>query len=243
MGASSAGSYEVTPPGRSRASDAAHRADRSTQRQQPTRQAYGESDPTGDATPILTGLRPSVPLFSSPRWRHSGSLWRRHGRPGPEYRSPHPGTWQDAVTSGVASVSCGHSLSRPLSPPATTLEPRAAIRLMSTRLPALLISCLCGHMGIRAIRPAVPQFIACVLTRNTEGVTPDICSAVHRRRPRSKSTQAQSRSSTARRSIQVSCPLGRPRTGTNACRRAPRRISGCAAYVLTIADRFAAIER
>ena len=57
MGASSAGSYEVTPPGRSRASDAAHRADGSTQRQQPTRQAYGESDPTGDATPILTGLR------------------------------------------------------------------------------------------------------------------------------------------------------------------------------------------
>ena len=100
MGASSAGSYEVTPPGRSRASDAAHRADRSTQRQQPTRQAYGESDPTGDATPILTGLRPSVPLFTSPRWRHSGSLWRRRGRPGPEYRSPHPGTWQDAVTSG-----------------------------------------------------------------------------------------------------------------------------------------------
>jgi len=57
MGASRAGSYEVTPPGRSRASDAAHRADGSTQRQQPTRQAYGESDPTGDATPILTGLR------------------------------------------------------------------------------------------------------------------------------------------------------------------------------------------
>src|SRR5687768_14283519 len=57
MGASRAGSYEVTPPGRSRASDAAHRADRSTQRQQPTRQAYGESYPTGDATPILTRLR------------------------------------------------------------------------------------------------------------------------------------------------------------------------------------------
>jgi hypothetical protein len=57
MGASSAGSYEVTPPGRSRASDAAHRADGSTERQQPTRQACGESDPTGDATPILTGLR------------------------------------------------------------------------------------------------------------------------------------------------------------------------------------------
>jgi hypothetical protein len=36
---------------------AAHQADGSTQRQQPTRQAYGESDPTGDATPILTGLR------------------------------------------------------------------------------------------------------------------------------------------------------------------------------------------
>jgi hypothetical protein len=36
--------------------DAAHRADGSTQRQQPARQAYGESDPTGDATPILTGL-------------------------------------------------------------------------------------------------------------------------------------------------------------------------------------------
>jgi hypothetical protein len=57
MGASSAGSYEVTPPGRSRASDAAHQAERSTQRQQPTRQAYGESDTTGDATPILTGLQ------------------------------------------------------------------------------------------------------------------------------------------------------------------------------------------
>jgi hypothetical protein len=32
MGASSAGSYEVTPPGRSRASDATHRADGSTQK-------------------------------------------------------------------------------------------------------------------------------------------------------------------------------------------------------------------
>jgi hypothetical protein len=57
MGASRTGSYEVTPAGRSRASDAAHRADGSTQRQQPTHQAYGESDPTGDATLILTGLR------------------------------------------------------------------------------------------------------------------------------------------------------------------------------------------
>jgi hypothetical protein len=57
MGASGAGSYEVTPPGRSRTSDAAHWADGSTQRQQPTRQAYEESDPMGDATPILTGLR------------------------------------------------------------------------------------------------------------------------------------------------------------------------------------------
>jgi hypothetical protein len=59
MGASSAGSYEVTPPGRSRASDATHRADGSTQKQQPTREACGGSDPTGDATPILTGLRHS----------------------------------------------------------------------------------------------------------------------------------------------------------------------------------------
>jgi hypothetical protein len=57
MGASSAGSYEVTPPGRSRAFDATHRADGSTERQQPTRQACGESDPMGDATHILTGLR------------------------------------------------------------------------------------------------------------------------------------------------------------------------------------------
>jgi hypothetical protein len=56
MGASSAGSYEVTPPGRSRAFDATHRADGSTERQQPTRQACGESDPMGDATHILTGL-------------------------------------------------------------------------------------------------------------------------------------------------------------------------------------------
>jgi hypothetical protein len=63
MGASRAGSYKVTPPGRSRASDAAHRADGSTQRQQPTRQAYGESDPTGDATLILTGLRSGIPPF------------------------------------------------------------------------------------------------------------------------------------------------------------------------------------
>ena len=60
---SSAGSYEVTPPGRSRAFDAAHRADGSTQRQQPTRQACEESDPTGDATPILTGL-----WAAAPRW-------------------------------------------------------------------------------------------------------------------------------------------------------------------------------
>jgi hypothetical protein len=79
MGASSAGSYEVTPPGRSRASDAAHRADRSTQRQQPTRQAYGESDPTGDAIPILTGLRsmlwPTKPRTTRP-WpnRHKPRL-------------------------------------------------------------------------------------------------------------------------------------------------------------------------
>ena len=61
-GCNPAGSYEVTPPGRSRAYDAAHRADGSTQRQQPTRQAYGESDPTGDATPILTGLRSATPV-------------------------------------------------------------------------------------------------------------------------------------------------------------------------------------
>jgi hypothetical protein len=66
MGASSAGSYEVTPPGRSRAFDATHRADGSTERQQPTRQACGESDPMGDATHILTGLRTlPVPLLAA----------------------------------------------------------------------------------------------------------------------------------------------------------------------------------
>ena len=39
--------------------------------------------------------------------------------------------------------------------------------------------------------------------------------------------------------------LPNPAARVNAlpCRRAPGRISGCAAYVLTIADRFAAIER
>jgi hypothetical protein len=72
-------------------------------------------------------------------------------------------------------VSCG--LSRPLSPPATTLEPCAAIRLMSTGVPALLILCPRWHMGIRAIQPSVPRFIVCVLTRNSEGITPDMCSA------------------------------------------------------------------
>ena len=66
MGASSAGSYEVTQPGRSRAFDAAHRADGSTERQQPTRQACGESDPMGDATPILTGLRNMASFESLP---------------------------------------------------------------------------------------------------------------------------------------------------------------------------------
>ena len=85
MGASSAGSYEVTPPGRSRASDAAHRADRSTQRQQPTRQAYGESDPTGDATPILTGLRRRQPrpFHGSCLVEASSARNRRNGRDPP----------------------------------------------------------------------------------------------------------------------------------------------------------------
>jgi hypothetical protein len=43
--------------------------------------------------------------------------------------------------------------------------------------------------------------------------------------------------------MSTGCPGERSANGTNACRRVLGRISGCAAYLLTIADRFAAIER
>jgi hypothetical protein len=51
MGASRAGSYEVTPPGRSRAITPSVGPTDRPKDNKPTRQAYGESDPTGDATP------------------------------------------------------------------------------------------------------------------------------------------------------------------------------------------------
>ena len=51
-----AGSYEVTPPGRSRATtSSAGPTDRP--KDSSTRQAYGESDPAEDVSHILTGLR------------------------------------------------------------------------------------------------------------------------------------------------------------------------------------------
>src|SRR5215213_3487585 len=56
MGAFCAGSYEVTPPGRSRATtSSAGPTDRP--KDSSTRQAYGESDPAEDVSHILTGLR------------------------------------------------------------------------------------------------------------------------------------------------------------------------------------------
>ena len=56
MGASRAGSYEVTPPGRSRAiTPSAGPTDRP--KDSTSRQAYGESDPAEDVSHILTGLR------------------------------------------------------------------------------------------------------------------------------------------------------------------------------------------
>jgi hypothetical protein len=56
MGAFCAGSYEVTPPGRLRATtSSAGPTDRP--KDSSTRQAYGESDPAEDVSHILTGLR------------------------------------------------------------------------------------------------------------------------------------------------------------------------------------------
>jgi hypothetical protein len=59
MGAFCAGSYEVTPPGRLRATtSSAGPTDRP--KDSSTRQAYGESDPAEDVSHILTGLRPGL---------------------------------------------------------------------------------------------------------------------------------------------------------------------------------------
>jgi hypothetical protein len=56
MGAFCAGSYEVTPPGRSRATTSSARpTDRP--KDSSTRQAYEKSDPAEDVSHILTGLR------------------------------------------------------------------------------------------------------------------------------------------------------------------------------------------
>src|SRR5215203_5672087 len=56
MGAFCAGSYEVTPPGRLRATtSSAGPTDRP--KDSSTRQAYRESDPAEDVSHILTGLR------------------------------------------------------------------------------------------------------------------------------------------------------------------------------------------
>jgi hypothetical protein len=59
MGAFCAGSYKVTPPGRSRATtSSAGPTDRP--KDSTSRQAYGESDPADDVSHILTGLRVGV---------------------------------------------------------------------------------------------------------------------------------------------------------------------------------------
>src|SRR5688572_12763028 len=102
MGAFCAGSYEVTPPGRLRATtSSAGPTDRP--KDSSTRQAYGESDPAEDVSHILTGLRDVDPeraglavrcrvrfahtttlaviaVRSCPRWMaDSGSCWKpRH---------------------------------------------------------------------------------------------------------------------------------------------------------------------
>src|SRR5450759_2936234 len=57
MGASSAGSYEVTPPGRACAKRHHPPGRRIPPRTADSRQAYGGSDPAGGARYILTGLR------------------------------------------------------------------------------------------------------------------------------------------------------------------------------------------
>ena len=57
MGASSAGSYGGHAARPFACNHAAHRADGSTQRQQPTRQAYGESDPTETPHPSSLAWR------------------------------------------------------------------------------------------------------------------------------------------------------------------------------------------
>jgi hypothetical protein len=116
--------------------------------------------------PIGDGLAPGVLIVASAEL--ALSRWS-------DVRMAAGGVWGgSSLTGGVAPVSCGYSLSRPLSPPATTLEPCAGIRLMSTGVPALLILCLCVHIGIRARRPSVPRFTVCVLTRNSEGTTPAV---------------------------------------------------------------------
>ena len=56
MGAFCAGSYEVTPPGRSRATTSST-GPTDRPKDSTARQAYGESDPAEDVIYILTGLR------------------------------------------------------------------------------------------------------------------------------------------------------------------------------------------
>ncbi len=57
MGASCAGSYEVTPPGRSRASGTTRQADESIERQHVRVGLSVSQTPAGGATDILTGYR------------------------------------------------------------------------------------------------------------------------------------------------------------------------------------------
>src|SRR5688572_29876390 len=72
MGAFCAGSYEVTPPGRLRATTSSARpTDRP--KDSSTRQAYRESDPAKDVSHILTGLQ-ALPLRLRLPWAGSG-VW------------------------------------------------------------------------------------------------------------------------------------------------------------------------
>jgi len=87
MGAFCAGSYEVTPPGRLRATtSSAGPTDRP--KDSSTRQAYGESDPAEDVSHILTGLR--AVILSRP--------WRAHSQLIGTVPADRPRCWTSRLT-------------------------------------------------------------------------------------------------------------------------------------------------
>jgi len=97
MGAFCAGSYEVTPPGRLRATtSSAGPTDRP--KDSSTRQAYGESDPAEDVSHILTGLRVEVAVGEALVGRRpiERVFWPGH--------NSHARRWGTATT---ATANCG----------------------------------------------------------------------------------------------------------------------------------------